>query len=241
MKTFMFAVVEKITRDMKTKYLAFATQKGGAGKTTFNSLLANYIYHNVTEKVAVIDGDDFQRSLTDVRSFEVTEENKDSLYPIFAVNSSKIMEFCDQNLEGEFEYVIIDLPGNLKQKGVIDIYINFDFIFIPTNLSQLDVDSTVRFFNLLISDIIPQRVKLGFPEPVVRGMLNNIGKSTLEYKDYERLGSSIIHKDLKFFESVMPHSIPTFQRNISTTETYTHDSHPELIEDLCKEIMDLIK
>ena len=46
----------------KTRFVAFATQKGGIGKSTITALVANY-FHNVKGyNVAVIDCDTIQPS-----------------------------------------------------------------------------------------------------------------------------------------------------------------------------------
>ena len=47
----------------KTRFVAFATQKGGIGKSTITALVANY-FHNVKGfNVAVIDCDEPQYNL----------------------------------------------------------------------------------------------------------------------------------------------------------------------------------
>lgn len=51
----------------KTRFVAFATQKGGIGKSTITALVANY-FHNVKGyNVAVIDCDEPQYNLADLR------------------------------------------------------------------------------------------------------------------------------------------------------------------------------
>ena len=40
----------------KTNYVAFSTQKGGAGKTTLTVLVASYLHYVKGYNVAVIDG-----------------------------------------------------------------------------------------------------------------------------------------------------------------------------------------
>ena len=50
----------------KTRFVAFATQKGGIGKSTITALVANY-FHNVKGyNVAVIDCDEPQYNLADL-------------------------------------------------------------------------------------------------------------------------------------------------------------------------------
>ena len=55
----------------KTRFVAFATQKGGIGKSTITALVANY-FHNVKGyNVAVIDCDEPQYNLADLRDEEL--------------------------------------------------------------------------------------------------------------------------------------------------------------------------
>ena len=51
----------------KTKYVAFSTQKGGAGKTTFTVLVASFLHYVRGYNVAVIDCDYPQCSIVEMR------------------------------------------------------------------------------------------------------------------------------------------------------------------------------
>ena len=44
-----------ITMKKETLYVAFSTQKGGVGKTTFTVLVASYLYYLKGYNVAVVD------------------------------------------------------------------------------------------------------------------------------------------------------------------------------------------
>lgn len=48
-------------------FIAFSTQKGGAGKTTLTMLMASYLYYVKGYDVAVVDCDYPQFSLKDMR------------------------------------------------------------------------------------------------------------------------------------------------------------------------------
>ena len=58
-------------------FVAFATQKGGAGKSTLTALTASYLHYLEGVDVMVIDCDDRQHSFKDYRDndFLVTREN----------------------------------------------------------------------------------------------------------------------------------------------------------------------
>lgn len=57
----------------KPLYVAFSTQKGGAGKTTLTVLMASYLHYVKGYDVAVIDCDFPQYSIHDMRSATWTE------------------------------------------------------------------------------------------------------------------------------------------------------------------------
>ncbi|WP_291129857.1 ParA family protein, partial [Dysgonomonas sp. UBA7698] len=52
---------------MKTKCVAFSTQKGGAGKTTMTVLIASYLQYVRGFNVAIVDCDFPQHSITEMR------------------------------------------------------------------------------------------------------------------------------------------------------------------------------
>ena len=54
----------------KTNYVAFSTQKGGAGKTTLTVLVASYLHYVKGYNVAVIDCDFPQSSVTPRRPWK---------------------------------------------------------------------------------------------------------------------------------------------------------------------------
>lgn len=64
----------------KETFVAFATQKGGVGKSTVTALVANYIHNVMGIDVAVIDCDEPQHSIAGLRDKETALiEKNDSL------------------------------------------------------------------------------------------------------------------------------------------------------------------
>ena len=82
----------------KTRFVAFATQKGGIGKSTITALVANYIHNVKGFNVAVIDCDEPQHNIADLRDEEM-ELIKDSVY-FKAMHSTHLMtqRKCWRNL-----------------------------------------------------------------------------------------------------------------------------------------------
>lgn len=73
----------------KTKYVAFSTQKGGAGKTTLTVLVASYLHYVKGYNVAIIDCDHPQYSISGIRSRDTEATVKDAHYKKMAYEQIK--------------------------------------------------------------------------------------------------------------------------------------------------------
>ena len=73
----------------KTKYVAFSTQKGGAGKTTLTVLVASYLHYVKGFNVAIIDCDHPQYSISGIRSRDAEASVKDAHYKKMAYEQIK--------------------------------------------------------------------------------------------------------------------------------------------------------
>ena len=76
----------------ETLYVAFSTQKGGVGKTTFTVLVASYLYYLKRYNVAVVDCDYPQHSISAMRKRDAEQVNSDEYYKRLASASSKHWE-----------------------------------------------------------------------------------------------------------------------------------------------------
>ncbi len=151
----------------KTRFVAFATQKGGIGKSTITALVANY-FHNVKGyNVAVIDCDEPQYNLADLRdeelelikssdyfkaqacehfkklgkkSFSVTRSN--------AVNALDDAETVLNETEVKLDFIFFDMPGTIKSEGVMKTLSQMDYIFVPVSADRFVVESAMSFMQL---------------------------------------------------------------------------------------------
>ena len=114
----------------KETFVAFATQKGGVGKSTVTALVANYIHNVMGIDVAVIDCDEPQHSIAGLRDKETALiEKNDSLkavacehfrksgrkgFPIVRSNAVQALDDADSLLSEKGyqpEIVFFDLPA----------------------------------------------------------------------------------------------------------------------------------
>lgn len=130
--------------------ITFATQKGGAGKTTLAIAFSNYLSAMTERQIYVFDFD-YQKSFYNKwKEDEFLEIPK--LYDVEVIGEDVEKPFEDlENLFGlkESEDInIFDLAGTLDEK-YSDLLIYSDFIIIPFEYSDVSVKSTLVFKNLL--------------------------------------------------------------------------------------------
>ena len=75
----------------ETLYVAFSTQKGGVGKTTFTVLVASYLYYLKEYNVAVVDCDYPQHSISAMRKRDAEQVNGDEYYKQLAFHQFKTL------------------------------------------------------------------------------------------------------------------------------------------------------
>ena len=131
--------------------ITFATQKGGAGKTTLAIAFANYLCEVSQRKIKAYDFD-FQKSFFNKwKEDEYSELPK--LYEVELIGDNEEEQpFADLekiiSLKESEAIYLFDLAGTLDQK-YSDLLIYSDFIIIPFEYSDVSVKSTLVFKNLL--------------------------------------------------------------------------------------------
>ena len=70
--------------EKETLFIAFSTQKGGAGKTTLTVLVASYLHYVKGMNVAVVDCDYPQHSIAEMRKRDLKTVMEDEHYKLMA-------------------------------------------------------------------------------------------------------------------------------------------------------------
>ncbi len=129
----------------KTKFVAFSTQKGGAGKTTLTVLAASYLHYVKGFNVAVIDCDYPQHSIVEMRerdlklaledehykrlAYEQFTRLQKKAYPVVESNTKEALADADYLLpQGDFDYVFFDLPGTINNEDLIHSLAGMDYL-----------------------------------------------------------------------------------------------------------------
>lgn len=145
-------------------FIAFSTQKGGVGKSTFTVLVASYLHYLKGLNIAVMDCDYPQCSVYDMRKREIRQletnlhyQSKaialfDSLgkqtYTIVCAKPEEGIDKAREFLADEptlYDVVFFDLPGTINNDGVLSTFMAMDYVFVPMAPSRMSMESTLSF------------------------------------------------------------------------------------------------
>ncbi len=150
--------------DMKKEplFVAISNQKGGVGKSAITIMLAGYFHYLKGLNVAVVDCDFPQFSLIrmkerDMRTVENSEYFRQLLvnqwnrihkkaYAIVGAQAENAREATDQlRKDGEYDLILVDLPGTVNSAGVIRTIINMDYVITPIIADRIVMHSSLSF------------------------------------------------------------------------------------------------
>lgn len=156
----------------QTMYVAFSTQKGGAGKTTLTVLVASYLHYVKGYRVAVIDCDYPQHSIAEMRErdFKMCENDEyykgmlyeqfvrleqKKAYPVVESNTKDALDDAeDLTKEGDYDFIFFDLPGTLNNEGLILTIASMDYIVAPIAADRLVLESTLDYLISVKDNIV---------------------------------------------------------------------------------------
>lgn len=165
--------------DMDTKkkplFIAFSSQKGGVGKSTFTTLLASTLHYRMGYNVAVFDADFPQFSLSKMKSRDLTMvmENENlkkqayrqftvinkKAYPIIQHKADTVLEAANDFIQSTVvvpDFIFFDLPGTVNTAGILNALAGMHHIFTPITADRLVMESTLIFTQLL-QDVVMKK------------------------------------------------------------------------------------
>ena len=214
--------------------IAFEKPKGGVGKSTLTALFAGYVHamgeNNI--KIGVVDIDDMQNTMGRLRQSESDEtENMKDEYEVMNISSSEFINQLDF-LKENFDIILVDFPGNLKQNGVIETLHFIDIVIMPFEPNNTDLSATLYFYENVYKNIIKARKDNGM-KTTVRGVMNRVLPNVLEFKEIMKNKENL---PFQLMDSYIKDSRVDYQRNLSTLSTNYH--HP--CDQFCEEVIELI-
>ncbi|MBD0724784.1 conjugal transfer protein TraA [Flavobacterium sp. L1I52] len=159
----------------KTVFIAFSSQKGGVGKSTFTTLIASIMHYRLGYNVAVLDADFPQHSLMKMKSRDLamvmeneylkklaykqfTTINKKA-YPIMQHKAENVLDAAHKFLNSSsvpIDVIFFDLPGTVNTPGILKALAGMHHIFTPITADRLVMESTLVFTQLL-QDVIMKK------------------------------------------------------------------------------------
>ena len=159
----------------KPLFVAFSSQKGGVGKSTFTTLVASTMHYRLGYNVADFDADFPQHSLMKMKTRDLAmvmenEALKKLAYKQFTTINKKaypIMQHkADSVLDAAHEFVntspvpldvlFFDLPGTVNTPGILKALAGMHHIFTPITADRVVMESTLIFTQLL-QDVIMKK------------------------------------------------------------------------------------
>lgn len=143
-----------------TKVIAFATQKGGMGKTTLSVLVASWLHYKRGIQVAILDVDGSQLSvynqrIREMNEYETDEEINTRLdaqnidpYLILAGDPKDVPALLTE-LPGGVQLVFIDMPGNIDVAGYETALKSVDYLIVPMETSEYSVTTGINYLNAI--------------------------------------------------------------------------------------------
>ena len=208
-------------------FIAFSTQKGGAGKTTLTVLAASYLHYVKGYNVAVVDCDYPQFSIADMRKRDVEQVMNDQHYKRMAyglftqinrnaysvVESSSVDAIAKaEQLQNEenLDFIFFDLPGTLNIAGVIKTLACMDYIFVPISADRVVLESTLQFATTIHDNLITTG------KSNIKGMclMWNMVDGRERTELYNAYDGAIVELGLQVMQTVIPDS-KRFRREMS--------------------------
>ncbi len=213
----------------KTKYVAFSTQKGGAGKTTLTVLTASWLHYVKGYNVAVIDCDYPQYSIARMRERDLQVATDDphykslayqqftrldkKMYPVVKSLPEKASETAKALYEkGKYDFIFLDLPGTINKDGVIQTLAMMDYIFSPISADRVVMESTLVFATRLTDTLITTGKSQIKGLNLIWNMVDG-RESTELYEVYEQI---IAELDLSVLKTSLPDS-KRFRRELPSS------------------------
>ena len=139
----------------KPLYVAFSTQKGGAGKTTLTVLMASYLHYVKGYDVAVIDCDFPQYSIHDMRKRDMDTIMKDDYYKVQAYDLLRQLGkkyypvVCSRA-----EDAITSAESLCRGGKMVNTVSRMDYIFTPIIADRVVMESSIKFATVINEQMV---------------------------------------------------------------------------------------
>ncbi|GAB3220149.1 ParA family protein [Spirosoma arcticum] len=144
--------------------IAFATQKGGMGKTTLTVLVASWLHYKRRIPVAVLDVDS-QLSFYNLRFRETEQMDEETRVRFNAQNMDPYLVVKGEpasvprlltKLPPDVRLVFVDMPGNIDVEGYEAALGSVDYLIAPMETSEFSVTTGFSYLKAIRQiDLLP--------------------------------------------------------------------------------------
>lgn len=153
--------------------IAFASQKGGVGKSTLTVLAASWLHYLHGIRVAVVDCDYPQHSILKLSNRDKAVVQSSAIYGRLLVSLAENKGVKPYRIlcckpseamaewrkwaavaEERYDVVLFDLPGTVGNEGVLSTIVELDYLFIPMKADRIVLESTLNFASVLNDRLI---------------------------------------------------------------------------------------
>src|SRR5690606_5356384 len=146
----------------KTKFIAFSSQKGGVGKSTFTTIIASILHYRMGYNVVVFDCDYPQYSLCQMRERDLKTVMQNEVikklahrqfssinkkaYPVLQSRADNALNDVEAYLQSStvpVDMFFFDLPGTVNTSGLLNTLAGMHHIFSPITADRVVMESTL--------------------------------------------------------------------------------------------------
>lgn len=153
-------------------FVAFASQKGGSGKSTLTALMASHLYYLDGIDVLVIDCDERQHTQKDYRDNDAIVLNESPQlkkafakfyekfgkppYEILYTKPEDAIDVAKEYLEDDpsVKVVFFDITGTINDMRIVNLITSMHYLFVPISPDTGDLKSSLRFANKVKVEMI---------------------------------------------------------------------------------------
>ncbi len=234
--------------------IAFASEKGGTGKTTSIEAVATHLHYTTDYKIALFDADANQTSAYKDRATHLHQlenmsdkvaykqyylENlkEKEMYPIVRATVDNFTSLLDKYEAEDVDIILVDMPGFINKTLLATVIPLTEYVFIPVHPDEKTVPSTIDFA------IIIKQIE-GNKQSHVKGIrlfFSKYSNSKLQTEFRETKAYIEEQTGVKFMESSFHEKTEVVKGNMSTLFPYKGAENPDhFLNTFVSEIIDVI-
>lgn len=144
--------------------IGFVSGKGGAGKTTITEIVATSLNQYYDFKVAVIEVDYDQKSMTYdrendkkklekgesdyLKAYDYLKAHDKKFFPIYLTRPTSIQTIA--KVTKEYDITFIDVPGSMSIEGVKELFYYLDYAFVPFDVDSKSFNAQMDTLKVLV-------------------------------------------------------------------------------------------